>query len=390
MLTVVTMGIVSTFIVLFFPAQQRKHSEESTAVAANAVADVTAYSLAKTMRARNLADLDDILRAAMMHHEVAYAYVLDSRGLMVAMHRRKSAQYDAASESRERAGFSESGDLFRARRSLIGENGSDLIGTLYIGYTLERLDATTRTGKMVASLVGVLVFLFGIAAAYTISHFITEPLGRLARAAERLSDGDYSARVKVSSRDEIGRMAETFNSVADSLQAALLQPTEVEIPPNEIVEHEVQRSPANRHVADAVRVSESRFRSAADYTSESILLIDREGVVRFVSPPLRRLLGYEASELQGAELGALVHPQDRRGLRAALENLRMGVPIELVVRSRQRGGAWKRISLQTRHGRPAQDVDGFVLAVRDADNDTRLLRAVAEKLRLQAGRRKAN
>ncbi|MDO8689943.1 MAG: ATP-binding protein [Dehalococcoidia bacterium] len=46
---------------------------------------------------------------------------------------------------------------------------------------------------------------------------ITKPLGRLAEASSKIAAGDLSQRVKVSSRDELGELARSFNSMAEAL-----------------------------------------------------------------------------------------------------------------------------------------------------------------------------
>lgn len=47
---------------------------------------------------------------------------------------------------------------------------------------------------------------------------LSSPLRRLIHATQRIAQGDLSHRVKVRSRDEVGRLAEAFNSMAGSLE----------------------------------------------------------------------------------------------------------------------------------------------------------------------------
>ncbi len=51
-----------------------------------------------------------------------------------------------------------------------------------------------------------------------IAHGITRPILRLTSAARSLANGDLNQRASVEGNDEVGRMASTFNSMADSLQ----------------------------------------------------------------------------------------------------------------------------------------------------------------------------
>ncbi len=53
---------------------------------------------------------------------------------------------------------------------------------------------------------------------YSVSRRITIPLNKLTLGASVIAAGDLSQRVEVSSRDEIGELAKTFNEMAQSLQ----------------------------------------------------------------------------------------------------------------------------------------------------------------------------
>jgi len=50
------------------------------------------------------------------------------------------------------------------------------------------------------------------------SKKLTNPMGRLASAARAISEGDLKSRVKASGSDEISRLSETFNRMAQSLE----------------------------------------------------------------------------------------------------------------------------------------------------------------------------
>ncbi|MBA3488193.1 MAG: diguanylate cyclase [Longispora sp.] len=53
--------------------------------------------------------------------------------------------------------------------------------------------------------------LLSVAAAWSLARSTTRPLAELAHAADRVADGDLDTRVPVRGRDEIGRLATTFN-----------------------------------------------------------------------------------------------------------------------------------------------------------------------------------
>nr|WP_207905645.1 ATP-binding protein [Nocardia alba] len=63
---------------------------------------------------------------------------------------------------------------------------------------------------------------FGIAllTSQFLAHGITRPLREMTAAARRMAHGDYSFRVRASSRDEVGQLATAFNQMAADLAAA--------------------------------------------------------------------------------------------------------------------------------------------------------------------------
>ncbi|MFE2410994.1 sensor histidine kinase [Kitasatospora sp. NPDC059408] len=67
---------------------------------------------------------------------------------------------------------------------------------------------------MIFSMIASLLFMQFLA------HGLTAPLREMTAAARAMASGDYSRRVEVSSRDEIGELAATFNQMAADLEAA--------------------------------------------------------------------------------------------------------------------------------------------------------------------------
>ncbi|WP_245721729.1 HAMP domain-containing sensor histidine kinase [Nocardia crassostreae] len=53
-----------------------------------------------------------------------------------------------------------------------------------------------------------------------LAHGMTLPLRQMTAAAKRMAQGDYSHRVRATSRDEVGQLAEAFNQMAADLAAA--------------------------------------------------------------------------------------------------------------------------------------------------------------------------
>jgi PAS domain S-box-containing protein len=102
-----------------------------------------------------------------------------------------------------------------------------------------------------------------------------------------------------------------------------------------------ERDPAEQ----AKRRTDELFRALIENSSDVITIIDAQGIIRYESPSVERVLGYSAAELVGVNFVDLVHPEDVGLSNAALEALasESGTPgIQLMeVRCRHKDRSWR-------------------------------------------------
>jgi PAS domain S-box-containing protein len=156
-----------------------------------------------------------------------------------------------------------------------------------------------------------------------------------------------------------------------------------------VTELELRRELADRaRVERALRDSEERFRSLVDQTSDIIAVVDESGVVRYGSPSIEPILGYDAEALVGTNALELIHPDDRARVRDAhLAAMRdpTGRQEDVEFRFRHRNGSWRVLEalgsvLQYRSAGPQA-----VLTLRDVTDRREAedaLRESEERLRL--------
>ncbi len=76
---------------------------------------------------------------------------------------------------------------------------------------------------------------------YALARYLTQPVKELRRAAERLGQGDFQARVRSTREDELGELAQTFDHMADRIERAVTAQQQLV----QDVSHEL-RSPLSR------------------------------------------------------------------------------------------------------------------------------------------------
>lgn len=122
---------------------------------------------------------------------------------------------------------------------------------------------------------GVLMVLFITGA--MVSH-ATRPLQELTKAAGKIAKGEYSSRVKVTEKDEVGDLASSFNKMAESTQQAM----------------------------EAQRHNQNQLEGLLDSMDSGVLAIDREDKVQFLNERARELVGIPHLAVGGQMEGSLL------------------------------------------------------------------------------------
>ena len=171
--------------------------------------------------------------------------------------------------------------------------------------TLARLRLALGGGALVLVLVG-------LVAARSVARGVLAPVQAAARAAEQIERGDLGARIPVTARDEFGRWAERFNSMADALGATIGRLEAAQAQNRRFVadvSHEL-RTPLAALVAEASILREHLDALPAGSRRAGELLIADIGRLRNLVDDLMELSRFDADAEQVArepvELGRLI------------------------------------------------------------------------------------
>jgi len=98
-------------------------------------------------------------------------------------------------------------------------------------------------------------------------------------------------------------------------------------------------------VEEALRKSEEHFRSLTENASDIVTILGDDGIVRYVSPSVQRLLGYGAQELLGRNAFEFMHPEDLAPVMEALADAiqRPGSPQTATFRFKHADGSWRAL-----------------------------------------------
>ena len=159
--------------------------------------------------------------------------------------------------------------------------------------------AAVRSMAEKTALLAIATGLLATLAGVLVARRITSPLRHLADVSTAVAQGDFSRKVPVTSRNELGQLADNFNVMAveiartvSSLQEALAENKEL--------------------LVDSIRALAAAIDAKNPYTSGHSERVSQYAVA------IARQCGIEGSELQKAEIAALLHDVGKIGIDDAI------------------------------------------------------------------------
>ena len=227
--------------------------------------------------------IDDLKR---QNTEVRYAYVVGFDGTVVAHTFKDGFPVELVTANPVPSGEDGAIQILSAEGESIQDVGVRVLegmdAKIYIGFSRAHLfEAIARTTNTII-IIAALVLLFGILLNSFLMQRIIKPIEALVEGTKRVGDGDFDFRIDVTSRDEIGTLTESFNSMT-----------------------------AERKQAEEVlRGSEERYRLLADNTLDVIWKMDLNLEFTYSNPAVFDMLGFTPEEWIGTRLPEHCSPEE--------------------------------------------------------------------------------
>ena len=155
-------------------------------------------------------------------------------------------------------------------------------GMLYIGLSLKHYREGLSSIYKGILWLSLSCFAIAISLSYFFAKQLANPILLLRQAAEKIIEGDLSARAKITSGDEVEELANSFNQMTEKIQ-----------------------------------ISQKEILSARDYItniiksmSESLIVTDIELKIKIVNRATQELLGYKEDELIGKHINILFNEEN--------------------------------------------------------------------------------
>ncbi|WP_366923330.1 cell wall metabolism sensor histidine kinase WalK [Metallumcola ferriviriculae] len=94
----------------------------------------------------------------------------------------------------------------------------EVAGAIFLHSPIYGIESTLQQVNRLILIAAIITSIFAVLIGYFMSRRISSPLQEISHAALQMADGDFNKQVTVNSEDEIGRLAESFNYMAQQLQ----------------------------------------------------------------------------------------------------------------------------------------------------------------------------
>ncbi len=174
----------------------------------------------------------------------------------------------------------------------IQSTGDTVIGALYVKSSLEQKYREIANIAYIFVTASVFAALISMIVSVLIARSITQPIGEMREQALRIAKGDYSRKVAVKGRDELGQLADTFNQLAERIE----------------------------ETQEAMESERNRLNSVLAHMTDGVVATDRRGRVITINEMALSLLNVKQEDAIGQSILTLLNMEEEYTLRKLLEN----------------------------------------------------------------------
>ncbi len=191
------------------------------------------------------------------------------------------------------AAFDEvSGERVLINIRVIQGTGDAVVGSLYMRSNLEQKYQDISNISFIFISATLVAIGISMVVSLLIARSITQPIGEMREQALRIARGDYSHKLEVKGKDELGQLAETFNQLAIQIE----------------------------ETQDAMESERNRLDSVLTHMTDGVIATDRRGKVIMINEMALSLLDVKQEKAIGQSILTLLELDEDFTLRNLLES----------------------------------------------------------------------
>jgi len=184
-------------------------------------------------------------------HEFKYAYVLNANDEIIQYFNKNEGEKNIGSLLRKKNNdgvnrkfknkkgelvivplkdlYSKKEKIYDFSREIFSKYSNKKIGRVIIGLSDIKIRNSIAKTKRVIIYISFVIFVFSIIAGVVLSGIIINPIKSLSKGATIIGKGNWNYRIKIKTKDELGKLATDFNEMTEMLEKAKNQEVETKV-----------------------------------------------------------------------------------------------------------------------------------------------------------------
>ena len=210
------LALISLFVYYYFPMKFEEERLKSLEEKANSIAKIASYGVSSGLYFDDYDASEEEIESLLNNEQIVYTIIVKEDSIFYAYNEFIAAINDYRNDSLD--AISSKWEVMNSSAAIF-LNGEEL-GKIYMGFSLAPLRAEISELRGTIGKLSLIIFITGSIFAFLIGWFFTKPLSQIVVTLNKITDGDFSQRVKVKSNDEVGFLAHTFNDMIDKIQGS--------------------------------------------------------------------------------------------------------------------------------------------------------------------------
>lgn len=207
----IIIAVIAIFIFIYIPYKWETMIFRDTAKQTENLANITAFNIASALYFDDYENIKIVLEHTIDANVATQIDVYNDSGKLIVTKRK-----DGYSVPESPIG------VFNKEFSTFVTDADINLGDIYLGrlvlYTsLDETLKNIKTVKHIFIFIGIIIFLVGTISFMFLSSLIINPLKEIVKTSISISKGDLTKRTKVKTNDEIGQLANSFNTMVDEI-----------------------------------------------------------------------------------------------------------------------------------------------------------------------------
>jgi signal transduction histidine kinase len=213
---VLLIGVVSVFIYSYYPSQQEQLAIHSIEEKILSISNMFSIGVGIGMGETDLVAVSEALNWAHSDSAVVYISVNDAKGQNLGQLNDQKLDVPAEVDTLGFGHMAVVDDIIYYKSKIVYQNLP--FGSLLVGYSTEPMRAGIAELRTTTLWFCIVFFTVGCVLSVLISSKISNNIRKLDSAVQSISNGIENTRVRVTTTDEIGKLAQAFNSMLDKLE----------------------------------------------------------------------------------------------------------------------------------------------------------------------------